>query len=1189
MSQEIQKSGHALREEKILEYWNENDIFKKTLEKESPQGEFVFYEGPPTANGKPGLHHLESRAFKDLFPRYKTMQGYRVLRKAGWDTHGLPVELKIEKDLELDSKKKIEEYGIASFNEKCRESVHEYIDIWRAFTQRIGYWVDLDDAYYTYTPAYIETVWKILSYVNKRGLLYKDYKVVPWCPRCGTGLSSHELGQPEAYVNVKDLSVTVQFKITSGQKIKDDIVVDGTYLLAWTTTPWTLPGNVGLAVGKDIDYVTIKMNDEFFILAESRLHTIEGVYEIVSRVKGSDLVGIQYEPLYPYLKDLFENKNYEAFQRAYRVYDANFVNTEDGTGIVHTAVMYGTEDFELGTSRGLPKFHLVDELGNFIDGTGALSGLAVKDKEDNGLATSLVVLKQLQEKKLLFKKEKYEHSYPHCWRCKTPLIYYARDSWYIRMSSLRGELVKENNNIHWEPEHIRDGRMGEWLKDAKDWAISRERYWGTPLPIWTTEDGSETLVVDSYNLIEKNAQKSGNTYFAMRHGQAEHNILNICSGGVDDPYHLTEEGKRQIKKSVETLRDKHIDMIVVSPFLRTRETAQIVMTELGISRENIYIDDRIGELVWGDFNGASMDTFIEYKKQTHSSYTKKLPGGESFQDAKNRIGRCVYEYEKEYQNKTILFITHGIFLETIGAISQLADATLSEELKNTTVPEEGECVAFTLSSLPHNTDFELDPHRPFIDDVVLISPTSGHPMKRVREVADVWMDSGAMPYAQNADKRTMDNSRSLSLDNQETWLEDIAFPADFISEAIDQTRGWFYTLLAEGVLLERGSPYKNVVCLGHLLDKDGKKMSKSLGNVVDPWEQINKYGVDTLRLWMYSVTQPGDSKNYDEKTVEDLSRKVFGLLSNCYLFFETYQIALTEVPDFVERARASTEVLDTWIIALIHKLVRETTLSLDAYDPFRPTRAIKNFINDFSTWYIRRSRDRYKGDDEEDKRDALATTKYVFLELAKCMAPFAPLYAEDLYLAVSEKKLLESVHLESWGIQSSVVDEVHEAMIVETMEKVRTLVSRGLEARQKAGIKVRQPLAKLFVGELNLSEEYKELVLDEVNVKEIVHDTSLPSDAVALDTVITDSLRDEGIMREYVRGIQELRKEKGLTHHDRIRLICDTDDLGTMLLDVYLEEIKKIAQADEVVYRANDGKEISIEGIVFRTIIETIV
>lgn len=1180
MSEQTKKSGHAQREEKILAYWKEHDIFNKTLEKESPQGEYVFYEGPPTANGKPGIHHLESRAFKDLFPRYKTMQGYRVPRKAGWDTHGLPVELKIEKDLELDSKKKIEEYGIASFNQKCRESVHEFIDVWRAFTERIGYWVDLDDSYYTYTPNYIETVWKTIGYINKRGLLYKDYKVVPWCPRCGTGLSSHELGQPEAYVDVKDLSVTAKFKLTPGQKINADEVGDNTYLLAWTTTPWTLPGNVALAVGADMEYVKIKRDDEFFILAETRLSIVEGEYKIVEKYKGSDIVGLSYEALYPYVSEKLgaESLKAEALSKAYKVYPADFVTTEDGTGIVHTAVMYGQEDFELGSAVGLPKFHLVDETGHFIAGTGELAGLPAKDREDNGLATSLVVLKYLQEKNLLFKKEKYEHSYPHCWRCKTPLIYYARNSWYIRMSSLRSELVSENQKINWEPEHIRDGRMGEWLKDAKDWAISRERYWGTPLPIWTTEDGEETLVVDSYKQLNAHAQKSGNTYFAMRHGEGDHNIARICSSDPHDPYHLTENGKEQIKKSAEILKDKKIDIVVVSPFIRTRETADIIMKELELSGDQLIVDDSIRELIWGDFHGKQFDEFLEYKNSKNPAFDEKLSGGESNQDAKKRIGDCLYRYEKEYKNKNILFVSHGIMLEVVATLVELSNKVKSKEIVDRYEPKEGECVEFKLSHLPHNEQYELDPHRPFIDEVVLISPVSGKEMRRVREVADVWMDSGAMPYAQNADQRT----------DIQDWLKDIAFPADFISEAIDQTRGWFYTLLAEGVLLERGTPYKNVVCLGHLLDKDGKKMSKSLGNVVDPWEQINKYGVDTLRLWMYSVTQPGDSKNYDEKTVEDLSRKVFGLLSNCYVFFETYKDGLSEEKDFVKRARASTEPLDTWIIALLHKLIRETTTALDAYDPFRPTRALKDFINDFSTWYIRRSRDRYKGDDEQDKQDALATTKYVFFELSKCMAPFAPLYAEDLYLAVTGGSALESVHLESWGIQTTVAEEVNEAMYLDTMEKVRTIVSRGLEARQKAGIKVRQPLARLSVGELGLSPEYVDLVLDEVNVKELVHDTSLPSDVVSVETTITSALRDEGIMREYVRSVQELRKIKGLTPNDRIRLFCNTNEVGKSLLKQYTEEIKKIAQADEIVFEINEGKEISIEGIVFHTAIETI-
>ncbi len=452
--EESKKSDLAKREEEILLFWKEKNIFQKSVEKDAPQGDFVFYEGPPTANGRPGIHHLEARAFKDIIPRYKTMRGFRVKRKAGWDTHGLPVELEVEKKLGLKSKKEIEIYGIEKFNDECKKSVWTYVDEWKDFTNRMGYWIDMDNPYVTYKPEYIESVWNILGEVEKKKFLYKDYKVLPWCPRCGTALSSHELAQ--GYQDDTDLSVTAKFKVVGE---------DNTYLLAWTTTPWTLPGNVALAVGKDIEYVQVQVKNkeeksEHIILAKSRISLIEGEYEIVKEMKGSDLVSLTYEPLYLYLKDSLPEAQKEQLENAYKVYAAEFVTTEDGTGIVHTAVMYGQEDFELGTKENLPKFHLVDDSGHFTKDTGDFAGRFVKDEE-----VAVDIIKDLAHRGLLFKKEKFKHSYPHCWRCKTALIYYARDSWYIRMSSLRSELLAENEKINWEPSYIRDGRFGEWLRE----------------------------------------------------------------------------------------------------------------------------------------------------------------------------------------------------------------------------------------------------------------------------------------------------------------------------------------------------------------------------------------------------------------------------------------------------------------------------------------------------------------------------------------------------------------------------------------------------------------------------------------------------------------------------------------------------------------------------------------------------
>src|SRR3989344_3007646 len=614
-----QKSATAGKEEEILAFWEREGIFQKSLAKKSPKGDFIFYEGPPTANAKPAIHHLEARAFKDAIPRYKTMRGYRVNRRAGWDTHGLPVELQVEKELGFSGKKDIEEYGIAEFNKKCRESVFTYIDAWEKFTKRIGYWVDETKAYFTFDSSYMEVLWHIFAKTAKDGRLYKDYKVVPWCPRCGTSLSSHELAQ--GYQNVKDIAITAKFEL---------IDEPGTYLLAWTTTPWTLPGNVALAVGENIEYGVYEHDGERVILAKKTAlqqlasQRSSGLLadsarpfspQVLATLYGRDLIGKKYKPLYDFAKNLAQESEKQKFDKAFQVYAADFVTTEDGTGIVHTAVMYGQEDFELGNKIGLPKVHLVNPEGKFIEGTGFLENHPVVEEE-----TSVEILKDLQSRGLFFKKESHTHTYPFCWRCKTRLIYYARDSWYIRMSDLREKLVAENKKIHWEPAYIRDGRMGEWLANAKEWAISRERYWGTPLPIWQSADGSERLVVGSVNELKKHTKKSGNKYFVMRHGEAE-NITNKVFDGTDAKrFGLTEKGREEVRKSAEKIKGNEISHIYVSPFTRTLETADIVSEVFGLSKDKVIVDERLRELNMGNFDGKYLFFFFFFfynkKKQT---------------------------------------------------------------------------------------------------------------------------------------------------------------------------------------------------------------------------------------------------------------------------------------------------------------------------------------------------------------------------------------------------------------------------------------------------------------------------------------------------------------------------------------------------------------------------------------------
>ncbi len=1172
------KSQRALTEERILAFWEQQRVFEKTLEKEAPKGEYIFYEGPPTANAKPALHHLISRAIKDVLPRYKTMQGYHVPRRAGWDTHGLPVELQIEKKLGLTSKKDIERYGVAAFNKECKDSVFTFINDWEVFTDRIGYWVDKKNAYYTFDTDYIESLWHIFSTVNNKGLVYKDFKVVPWCPRCGTGLSSHELAQPGAYMDVKELSVTAKFKIKISEQdffrslvLALDIcspdaqksLLANLYIIAWTTTPWTLPGNVGLAVGEDIDYVAVQKDDEILILAKERMEILEGEYTVVKEMKGKELIGLSYEPLYPFLKEIITGNEADQpalrelagkMPNAYKVYAADFVTTTDGTGVVHTAVMYGADDFDLGTAVGLPKFHTVDEAGHFITGTGFLEGRFVKDEQ-----VAIDIIKNLAHRGLLFKKEKYEHSYPHCWRCKTPLLYYARDSWYIAMSTLRDELVRENDGINWEPAHIKNGRFGEWLKDAKDWAISRERYWGTPLPIWQAADG-ERLFVDSIATLKQYIKRSGNTYTVMRHGQTEHNLKGLWNfGDHTDP--LTGEGKQQVLTTAANMTVTP-DVIIASPYKRTLETATLIAAHVGLTEENIVTDARLGEWnVGADFDGKPLDDYFVVRNVQDDRYGFKTVDGESYLDIIKRAGDFLYDIEQQYQGKNILIISHGAVTRALELVANgMSLKHLYEQTRQYKNFDNAEMRVIDFAPLPHNEQYEIDLHRPFIDDVVLVKPATDHTgeartFRRVKEVMDVWFDSGSMPFAQN--------HYPFGSPQLHSGQATLAYPADFISEAIDQTRGWFYTLHAIGILMGRGKAYKNVICIGHILDAEGKKMSKSIGNIVDPWQEINRFGVDTLRLWMYSVNQPGDSKNYDPKTVMELERQVFGLLYNILSFYELYRDQ-----DLEAQLPHSENVLDQWIMARLNLTIGICTDSLDHYKLMEPVRAIKDLIGDLSTWYLRRSRDRLKDGDESSKK----ILYYVLKTIAQLLAPFAPFAAEDIWFILRNSKGNGpvSVHLSGWPtVTMTSLDEI---VLLEKMITVRSICTIGNALRKKLAIPVRQPLQSITVRSEVLGTEYLTLIQDELNVKQVLFDMALDEEAM-LDTAITPALKAEGDYRELIRAVQDLRKAKGLTPSDAIALTLPAAMEETLAPS--MEDFKKTVLAKEVSF-TEDNEEIII-------------
>jgi isoleucyl-tRNA synthetase len=1104
-------------EEKVLAFWDEQHVFEKSLSKKSGAKKFVFYEGPPYANGKPAIHHVISRIVKDVILRYKTMQGYEVPRRAGWDTHGLPVEIATEKVLGLKSKKDIEEFGMKLFNEKAREQVWVYKDEWERMTRRIGYWLDLKNAYVTYEPEYVESLWWTISQISKRKLLYKGFKVVPWCTRDGTSLSSHELAQ--GYKEVSDTSVYVKFKLKSGQKIGNFTINDKTYILSWTTTPWTLPGNVALAVGEKIDYIRTKQNGENLILAKSRqeiLREKENPKAVIidQEIMGSALLGLAYEPLFniPSLKS----------EKSYKIYPADFVTTTDGTGVVHTAVMYGVDDFALGKKIGLPEFHTVNVEGKFIDEVHGLAGKYVKAKE-----TEEHIFKYLEANGNLLKTEAYVHEYPFCWRCGTAILYYARSSWFVEMSKLRGELLKNNKTVNWTPGHVKAGRFGEWLREVKDWNLSRERYWGMPLPIWECKQCGHTEVVGSMDELDRLAGGSNNRYAAMRHGESENVIFKIVDSG-DQNCRLTPKGRKQIAQAAKQLKKKKIDLIFSSDITRAKESVEIVAKELGAE---VRFDKRLREMNLGALSGKPISEYWKAFPVAENRFTGHADASsESYTDIRTRAWNFLEEMEKEYQGKNILIVTH----ETV--VWMLSQSALGWSDREAMVKKTGdgtkdfvapaEMVSFGVKKIPRNDTGQVDLHRPFADDIFPPCPKCKAAMARVPEVADVWYDSGAMPYAQShypfALKKT--NIKTLS---------GLDYPADFIAEGMDQTRGWFYTMMAIATALGYKAPYKNVVALGLINDKFGQKMSKSKGNVVEPFAVINKYGVDALRWYFYTGSPLGEPKNFDELEIAKEFRKTHLIIYNSFIFWKTYADQKAKMP------ATSKNVLDQWILVRLDQVNDSVTKKLNSYEIREAALEIETLVDDLSRWYIRRSRRRLqRPESNADYAAASATLGYVLLLLIKMMAPFTPFFSEIFYGALGGTN--GSVHLDAWPKTARTGGRKHSAAtdkkMIAQMSAAREFAAAGLAKRVEVGIKVRQPLASMAVG-IKLGHEFEKIVAEEVNVKKIIFVAKQKS--VALDTIITPALREEGLLREVSRMFQELRQKAGLEPKDKIVAIME--------------------------------------------------
>ena len=1021
------------REKNIEKFWEDHQIFEKSIDSRKEGETYTFYDGPPTANGKPHIGHVLTRVIKDMIPRYRTMKGYMVPRKAGWDTHGLPVELEVEKSLGLDGKEQIEEYGLEPFIEHCKESVWKYKGMWEDFSSTVGFWADMEDPYVTYHNEYIESEWWALKKIWDRGLLYKGFKIVPYCPRCGTPLSSHEVAQ--GYKDVKERSAIVKFKL------KDE---EG-FVLAWTTTPWTLPSNVGLCVNPNENYVKVAMKEDgtVYYLAEALCDAVLGAdtYEVKERYKGKELEYKEYEPLFDCALEICKKQK----KKAYYITCGDFVTLTDGTGVVHIAPAFGEDDSRIGREYSLPFVQLVNSKGEMEEGT-PCAGVFCKKADP-------MVLQSLKEKGLLLSAPVFEHSYPHCWRCDTPLIYYARESWFIQMTAVKEDLIRNNNTINWIPESIGKGRFGDWLENVQDWGISRNRYWGTPLNIWECECGCQ-----------------------------------------------------------------------------------------------------------------------------HS----------------------------------------------IGSI---------EELK----------------SMSDNCPDDIELHRPYIDSVTITCPECGKEMHRVPEVIDCWFDSGAMPFAQH----------HYPFENKDLFEQQ--FPADFISEAVDQTRGWFYSLLAISTLIFNKAPYKNVIVMGHVQDENGQKMSKSKGNAVDPFDALETYGADAIRWYFYVNSAPWLPNRFHGKAVMEGQRKFMGTLWNTYAFFVLYaNIDNFDATEY-KLEYDKLPVMDKWLLSKLNTLVKEVDDDLANYRIPEAARALQDFVDDMSNWYVRRSRERFwaKGM-EQDKINAYMTLYTALVTVCKAAAPMVPFMTEDIYqnlVRKIDKDVPESIHLCDFpAADENCIDKELESR----MDEVLKIVVFGRAARNTANIKNRQPIGKMFVkAEKALPEFYQEIIEDELNVKEVIFtsdvrdftsysfkpqlktvgpkygkqlgsikkalaeidgnkamDTlnesgSLTFDfdganvvltkedllidtaqvegyisegdnsiTVVLDTNLTPELVEEGFVREIISKIQTMRKEAGFEVMNHINVFQDENEAIAGILKKYTDEIKGEVLADNIMLGQTGGyaKEWNING-----------
>lgn len=1234
------KQNFAKLEHQIIDFWEENKTFRKSIETRSEENSYVFFDGPPFATGLPHYGHILAGTIKDVIPRFFTMRGKHIERRFGWDCHGVPVEFQVEKENNIGGKPEIEKMGVGAYNELCRSIVLRCAGDWEKTVTRMGRWVDFKDDYKTMDPEYMESVWWVFKSLWDKGLIYEGEKVVPYSPKLGSPLSNFEAGLN--YKDIDDPAVTVKFEL------KDE---PNTFVLAWTTTPWTLPSNLGLVVHPEMEYAIVKKKDQQFILGKSLAEKFFGVdVGIEKYVLGEYLIGKAYQPLFPFFKDQ---------PNAFHIFGDDFVSDEEGTGIVHMAPT-GEDDARILKREGVDLFYPFDQncYFDFLEAQEAVStSISPHEKEkmqelngryfrfDEEVSGSKEenandwVIAELKSSGALFERQQIRHSYPHCWRTDSALMYRGIKTWFVEVEKIKDRMVELNKEIHWVPEAVGQKRFANWLENAKDWAISRNRYWGAPLPIWRCTSCSEIACIGSIAELQQKQSLRGNVSI-MRHGEADHNISQTLNSDPSEAVNLTAQGRNQVQETAKELQKCGIDMIFSSPFPRTKQTAEIVAQELQLDPSTISYDARLGEVDAGDMNGKPLETFRKLFSSPYERYHTNPHNGEMGTDVFARVSAFLQEIQAKYPGKNILVVTHGDPARNMRRF--FTHETLDQFFSNAgqgALLEPAEYQTFSFDQRPQNTNGDIDLHRPYIDSVNFACEQCNGTMQRIPEVLDCWFESGSMPYAQS----------HYPFENKAAFEKN--FPADFIAEGLDQTRGWFYTLHVLATALFDRPAFRNVIVNGIVLAEDGQKMSKSKKNYPDPHEVFEKFGVDAVRFTlMNSPVVKADDLRFSEKAVLENMKNVFLPLWNAYSFFVTYaNIDNWQPPKESPQLEAK---LDKWILAELRDLIELVTQKMENYEIFEAVRRVYIFLEKLTNSYIRRCRRRFwKSGMERDKEEAFFTLYTVLVNFCQVLAPFAPFMTEHIYKNLTKE---ESVHLCMFPDSQ---DFPEDTKLREELEAIDTIISLGLSLRAEKKIKLRQPLQEIEVFlppqySPQILEENAEILQKELNIKNItVLDTvdkmakkiikpnarllgpkfgkemqqiiqqakagdfvekdngvqvgkyfletetydiaflgnenfdvaSEDGIVVALNTEITPELENEGMVRELIRLVQEARKEAGFEVADRILLNIETTPELSEILKKFEDEIASEVLAQNISYEDTSPADFSAEIVIGTT------